>query len=373
MPRKLIPRLPHLATVLSVLLITGCESLGYYSQAIRGHLALNRGRQPIEQALVDERLSAIERERLALVPEIMDFAKSTLGLPSEDQYETLIFMNRNAVTWNVFAAPTDTLIPMNWCFPIVGCISYRGYFAQTEAKAYAEKLSTAGWDTYVGGAAAYSTLGWFDDPLLSTFLQRETPEFIGLLFHELAHQQLYIKNDTTFNESFATTIEQAGVIAWYELNPNPSELAGYLARYEQRTSFIALAMSTKTQLKALYESHRSQPIAELDLVTEKNKILDKFREQYAQNVSTIWQGEKPYGGWMQGPLNNAQWNTLGAYYDLVPAFTHLLQHLQHDFQAFYDVCEALGKMSKAERYQHLNACKQNTCPIATTHSTKNAS
>lgn len=345
----------------SLLMLTGCETVGYYAQAVKGHLDLNRGRQPIERALADERLKPIERERLALVPDVLNFAGSHLHLPAEDQYETLVFMNRNAVTWNVFAAPADSLAPKTWCFPIIGCISYRGYFAKEDAQAYAKKISEQGWETYVGGASAYSTLGWFEDPILSTFLKRDTPDFIGLLFHELAHVQLYIKDDTTFNESFATAVEQAGVLAWYAENPSPEAMADYLNKFERRQDFLTLAMETKAALTALYAKKR--PSAKTQ--TERKAILENFRTRYADHVSNQWQGKKPYGGWMQGPLNNAQWNTLGAYYDLVPAFTHLLTHLNNDFKQFYVVCEKLGKLPKAERYQLLAECDAESCAAAT--------
>lgn len=340
-----------------LLFIAGCETAGYYSQAIKGHIQLYRGREPITRALEDQRLNPIERERLALVPKIMAFAKTQLHLPSKDQYDTLVFMNRQAVTWNVFAAPTDSLNPKTWCFPIVGCVSYRGYFAKADALNYAEKIGRQGWETYVGGAAAYSTLGWFEDPILSTFLKRDTPNFIGLLFHELAHQQLYIKDDTTFNESFAKTIEQAGVIAWYAKHPDEEALAHYLDQFERRTEFLTLAMSTKEALRSLYT--QNLPTSQLQI--EKQKILAQFRQHYTERVSTRWQGKKPYDGWMQGPLNNAQWNTLGTYYDLVPAFSNLLKHLNYDFEQFYATCKALGALEKSQRHQLLSKCHANSC------------
>lgn len=350
-----------LLIALSLLTLTGCESPGYYTQATLGHWQLYRGRQPVSQALTDDRLNPTERSRLALSPEVLAFAQTHLNLPSDGQYETLVFMQRNAVTYNVFAAPQDSLTPKTWCFPVAGCVSYRGYFTLEKAKAYAKKLSTKGWETYVGGAAAYSTLGWFEDPILSTFLKRETPEFIGLLFHELAHQQLYVKNDTTFNESFATAVEQAGVSAWYTTHPNDEELVNYLNRFERRTAFLQLAMTTKNQLKLLYDSTTSDE----NRIAKRKGILTQFRQQYENLVETQWQGQRPYGGWMKGPLNNAQWNTLSAYYDLVPAFTHLLNHLEGNFQQFYDICAKLGKKPKAERRTLLEQCSQAHCPIAT--------
>jgi predicted aminopeptidase len=346
-----------------VLILSGCETLGYYSQAIVGHWQLNRDRQPLQQALTDERLSPTEQARLALIPQALGFAQHRLGLPTQDQYQSLVFMDRSAVTWNVFAAPPDSLTPKTWCFPIIGCISYRGYFSEEKAQRYASKLSSQGWETYIGGAAAYSTLGWFEDPVLNTFLKRQTPELIGLLFHELAHQQLYIRDDTTFNESFATTVEQAGVTAWYAVHPDPVELAGYQTRFALRSAFLSLALATKQQLEALY----TRAPATSEFQQEKTAILANFRSAYEKQVTENWQGQRPYSGWMKGPLNNAQWSTLGAYYDLVPALTHLLNHLQQDFGRFYAVCEALGKLPKSERYHLLDHCTAQTCPLLAEH------
>ncbi|MEJ2669202.1 MAG: aminopeptidase [Gammaproteobacteria bacterium] len=336
--------------------------MSYYSQAIRGHISLYKHRIPLQEAFSDPRLNEQQRERLAQVPEIMAFAQQALELSTDHQYQTVVFLEHPIVTWNVFAAPTHSLEPKTWCYILLGCVSYRGYFTESAARAYAEQLTAQGWETYVGGASAYSTLGWFEDPILSPFLHRNTEDLAGLLFHELAHQQLYIAHDTTFNESFATAVELAGVTQWRQQQMDPPEDNRYTQRLRVRDEFLALAMHTRSALQHLYKQQSSAQ----DTQTERQKILADFRAGYEQRVTTHWAGQRPYNSWMKESLNNAQWNTLGAYYDLVPAFTALLHATGTDFSTFYALCKKLGKLPKAQRHEHLAQCTLEACPFAAT-------
>jgi predicted aminopeptidase len=204
-------RLVKVAALLLVsLLLLACETVGYYSQAVRGQLAIVLGRQDIERLLQDETLDPLLAERFHELLSIREFAASELALPVAGNYSSYVDLGREHVVWNVFAAPEFSVDPLNWCYPIAGCVSYRGYFSKQAASRYAGQLADEGYDVYTGGVDAYSTLGWFDDSLLSTVLDRDSYQLAGLIFHELAHQVLYLPGDTTFNESFATAVERAG-------------------------------------------------------------------------------------------------------------------------------------------------------------------
>jgi hypothetical protein len=207
-----------LPALLLALLLPACSSLGYYGQAVNGQLQLLARRQPIDSLLEAESTPADLRARLALVRQLLDFAAQELALPVHDQYRSYVELDRPFVVWNVFATPEFSMQPKTWCFPVAGCVAYRGWFSEARARADARRLREAGFDVFVGGVAAYSTLGWFSDPVLSTVLYREDHRLAMLLFHELAHQVAYTRDDSVFNESFATAVEQLGLAAWLAAN-----------------------------------------------------------------------------------------------------------------------------------------------------------
>ncbi len=336
-------------TLTIIYCLSACEAITYYPHIIIGHLKLQQGKIPIEQALDKPELTQAQKNLLHLVPQIKTFASEKLLLPNKQHYDTIVFIDRPHVVWNVLAAPSLSLEPKTWCFPIAGCVSYRGYFQKVKAEKYAASLQKQGLDVYLSGAAAYSTLGWFEDPLINTFLKYQEADLIGLLFHELAHQKLYVKNDSTFNESFATAVQIAGVKLWFEALNQPKKAQQYLQAQQIRHEFIEIALSYKERLNDVYRSQQTDQAKAL----EKAKILEAFRQAYSHAVVTHWSNKKPFYGWMQGPLNNAQWNSLGTYYDLVKPLQAKLAEFNNDFEQFYHYCAGLADQEKAQRHHIL--------------------
>ena len=228
----------------------GCSTLSYYSQAIGGQFEIWRKQQPITEVLAQPGLSATLRTKLELVVAARAFAASQLGLPDGGSYHEYVELGREAVVWNVFAAPALSLTPLRSCYPIAGCLEYRGFFARQQAEAYAARLRTQNYDVFVGGVAAYSTLGWFDDPVLSTILAWDAERIVEILFHELAHQRVYIAGDTTFNESYAMAVGEAGVRAW--LTAQGRDDRAYQTAHSHERAFIALLLEARAELARLY-------------------------------------------------------------------------------------------------------------------------
>jgi predicted aminopeptidase len=234
--------------VLCLAALPGC----YYAQAAKGQWELSRKRQPIEEVLASEDTSPELAARLQLVQEARQFAIDELGLPDNDTYRTYADIEREYVVWNVFAAPEFSLQAKTWCFPIVGCVSYRGYFAREDAERKAQQLEEQGYDVIVGGVAAYSTLGKLRDPVLSSMMNWDDLELVGVLFHELAHQVLYIRDDTGFNESFATAVEEFGVLRWLQSRGLEHKAEEYVARRSLRVDLMGLVATARDDLEALY-------------------------------------------------------------------------------------------------------------------------
>src|SRR5690606_32875324 len=251
-PIRFMPKLRSLLAALLVLPAVGCSSLGYYGQAISGQFEVYRKSRPVAEVIADPATDPRLRAKLADVQRVREFASRELGLPDNDSYRVYADLGRRYVLWNVFATPELSLEPLTWCFPVSGCVAYRGYFSREAAEAYAEKLRAAGYDVHVGGGTAYSTLGWFSDPLLNTMIHRPLPEIAGLLFHELAHQRLYVRGDTAFSESFAMTVELEGVRRWLEANGEADEYARYARTLERRQQFTQLVLRYRDRLEALY-------------------------------------------------------------------------------------------------------------------------
>jgi len=226
--------------LLGVTAMAGCESVAYLAQAVHGQGRLLLNGKPIIKILQQAKTPQPLRRQLTAVQSILDFAEQELALPSGGSYRNYVELNQSAVVYNVFATPALSLQPRQWCFPVVGCVLYRGYFAAADAREYASKLRQDGTDVFIGGAAAYSTLGWFDDPLLSTMLNRSTADLAALLFHELTHRRLYIKGQTQFNESLATLVEHEGLRRWLLAHQQISRLAQYQKLWQRKTAVLQL-------------------------------------------------------------------------------------------------------------------------------------
>ena len=334
-------------------LLLSCETIGYYTQAARGQLSILRGREAIEQLLEDPNLAPQLREKFTAVLSIREFAEAQLQLPVGENYLTYVDVSRQHVVWNVFAAPEFAIDPMNWCYPIAGCVSYRGYFSETAALRYAEDLSARDLDVYVGGVDAYSTLGWFNDSLLSTVSERADYQLASLIFHELAHQIAYVPGDTVFNESFATTVERAGLRQWLLLEQHTDLLALAETERVRQEQFVALVSQYRARLADLYQ----QELAAADMRERKGQIQADLRAEYMA-LQLQWDGYSGYDNWFAGALNNAQLSTVGSYNELVPFFADLLESVDGDFPRFYAEVNRIAAMDADTRAQLTNSTTQ---------------
>lgn len=327
----------------------GCANVGYYAQAVNGQLDVYSRTRPIAEVIADPQTDPALKEKLAAVLRIREYAIRDLGLPDNDSYRVYANLDRPYALWNVFATPEFSLKPTEWCFLISGCVAYRGYFSRRPAEAFAASLRAAGDDVYVGGVAAYSTLGWFRDPVLNTIIDRPLPEIAGLVFHELAHQQLYVRGDTAFNESFAMTVELEGVRRWLQANGREDDYMKYEARVARRQDFVTLVLKHRDRLEALYESGAG--VAEKR--AGKAQIFAELRAEYEQ-LKTAWNGYSGYDGWFAQDLNNAHLVSLGMYHRHIPAFQAMLTRHQGDLAAFYRAVTELGRLPTIERVAGLN-------------------
>jgi len=343
--------LPFICLV-SLLLLVSCESLSFYSQAIRGQLSILSRRENNQKLIDDPATDAALRKQLTSILEIRAFAETQLALPVEKNYASYVDLQRPFVVWNVFAAPEFSMTPRSWCYPVAGCVTYRGYFSEDKALDYAATLRRSGLDVYVGGVAAYSTLGWFADPVLNTIINRDEHRLAALIFHELAHQRVYIPGDTIFNESFATAVELEGLKRWLEQagSDDAADILFDQANREQRyrREFVTLVQGVIPPLETLYSSHLS-PEA---MRAEKAALFEKLRQDYRQ-LKQGWQGYSAYDGWFEGDINNAKLNTVATYFNKVPAFEALLAETAFQLPDFYDRVDALARLGGEEREQAL--------------------
>ncbi|UCF93781.1 MAG: aminopeptidase [Desulfobacterales bacterium] len=330
------------------IVLWGCQSLGYYGQAIRGHLRLLSVRQPIPELLADPHTPLELKRKFEHILEIRNFARQEMHLPVDNHYLDYVDVERPFVIWNVFATPEFALKPKTWCYPIAGCAPYRGFFSEKDARRYAAALESEGWDVWVGGVSAYSTLGWFDDPLLSTFLNRSDRQLAALIFHELAHQKLYTPGDSTFNESFATAVEQEGLRRWQGASNHSPGHGDYLRVYQREQQIMDLITHCRRRLEALYR----QDLAPYLKRDQKASLFRTLIEDYRQ-LRESWQGFGAYDAWFSSPLNNAKITHLATYHDLVPAFLQLMQKGDGDLNRFYQECRNLAQVVKGERHRRL--------------------
>jgi len=334
--------------ILSLVALTGCESIRYYNHLISGQINIINKNKPIHQLLDEPHVSEKLKTQLRLVLDIREFAKNELYLPVKNQYLSFTDLERPFAVWNVYATPEFSFAPKTWCYPVVGCTAYRGYFSKEDARDYSDKLKRQGYDVFMGGVAAYSTLGWFDDPVLSTFVYRSNVSLAALIFHELAHELLYVKDDTTFNESFATAVEQEGLRRWLETKNDLEAFADYKIDYQRRRQFVQLVMKYRKQLESLYAKDMSTPMKR----DAKALIFDALRDEY-RLLKQKWEGYSGYDLWFSRTLNNAQMISVSTYYDLVPEFLRLLQYSEYNLELFYKECRNLAKKTKEERRARL--------------------
>ena len=355
--------------------LAGCSSLGYYWQSVSGHMQMMNAARPVDDWLADAQTPEQLKQRLLLSQRIRSFAVDELKLPDNPSYRRYADLKRTSVVWNVVAAPELSLTLKTWCFPVAGCIGYRGYFDEADARAEAKQLDAQGLETSVYGVPAYSTLGLMNwaggDPLLSTFIRYPEGELARLIFHELAHQVVYAQGDTTFNESFATAVERLGGQRWLAAESergNNAAQSDYTAFDQRRREFRALTLATRQELTAIYKQNSPAAQAEpaqvaiklIATVTAKEEAMQRFRARYAE-LKTGWGGYAAYDPWV-ARANNAAFAAQAAYDELVPGFEALFEREGRSWPRFYDAVRRLASLSKNERHLALNSRKNNDSP-----------
>ena len=331
-----------------LLFLSGCTSVSYYSQLANGQLQLLRAREPVAEVISDPLRDANLRARLVQSQAARTFASQQLHLPDNQSYRLYADIGRPFVVWNVFATPEFSLSPQNHCFPIAGCVAYRGYYSQGAARGEAALQRLQGMDVSIGGVEAYSTLGWFNDPIISSMMNWGDERLATLIFHELAHQRFYVKDDTEFNESFATFVEQEGTRQWRAtrgLAPDNT------AAIQRRDQFIQLVLNTRTRLEQLY----ALPLSADQMRQRKAAEFERLRSDYRKMRDDQWAGDKRYDAWINAPMNNARLLPFGLYDQWVPAFAALYKQMNGDWTKFYAAVEKLGALPADERKAALKA------------------
>jgi predicted aminopeptidase len=338
-------RLPRLAvTAMVAVLTSGCANLPYYLQSVRGQLDIWSRQHQVEAVIDDPQTAAPLRDKLRTVLAIRDFASSELNLPRNSSYRLYANLERAYVVWNVFAAPEFSIEPRQWCFIFAGCVKYRGYFHEEDAQAFAAELATDGHDVFVGGVPAYSTLGYFPDPVLNTFVNYPTPHLARLIFHELAHQVVYVRDDSVFNESFAVAVEQEGMRRWLERYGSEQDRANSALMTQRREQFVQLIESYRGKLDALYRSG----IVAHEMRARKTALFDQLGQDY-RALREGWGGFAGYDRWFAQKPSNALLASVAIYTRNVPAFEALLAREGRDMGRFFTAVKVLAKLDKGQR------------------------
>jgi len=343
--------LTHIRILLAALfcsMLSGCGTL-YLAQAARGQIQVLHARKSIEKVVLDPGTPPQLRERLLDVRAARNFAVTELHLPDNRSYRTYADIKRPFVVWNVVAAPEFSVEPKHWCFPIAGCVAYRGYFKEKKARDFAAGLAVHGYDVTVGGVPAYSTLGKFADPVMSSMMRYGNSELIGIIFHELAHQLLYVKNDSEFNEAFATTVEDVGLERWLKSRGRADRIQEFLQESARERAFIELFAHGRERLAQLYgsgapprEMREGKAAIFAELTQQVRALQRQFHARY-------------YESWLEEGLNNAHLASVATYYQCVPGFEHLLAEQGDDLPRFYAAARELAKQSRAARHAQLCA------------------
>jgi predicted aminopeptidase len=330
---------------LSAVALLGAASGGcYLIESAQGQLELMSKRKPIARVVADPATPAALRSQLEAVSQIRDFAVRDLKLPDNGSYRSYADVGRRYVVWNVFAAPEFSVEPKEWCYPIVGCVAYRGYFVERRARRFADKLRRQGLDVAVGGVAAYSTLGHFNDPILNTMLGWDDVELASIIFHELTHQLIYLANDADFNEALATAVEEEGVRRWLESLGRQRDLERYEVEQERFRKVLDLLNRSRSELRALFGSGQDPA----SMRRQKAAIYAALRSAYGA-LRAEWGGHGPFDAWFDGEINNAHLASVATYYDCVPGFQRELAAVGGDLGAFYARVRELGRLPQAER------------------------
>jgi predicted aminopeptidase len=343
-----------LLTASAALLLSGCAELGYYWRSATGHVRVMGAARPVSDWLADTDAPAKLKQRLELSQRIRNYAVAELKLPDNPSYRRYADLHRTAVVWNVVAAPKYSLKLKSWCFPVTGCVNYRGYFDEPSARAEAARLAKDGFEISVYPVPAYSTLGWMNwaggDPLLNTFIYYPEGELARIIFHELAHQVVYASGDTMFNESFATSVERLGGARWLATQASDAAREEYARYNARRIQFRALVQATRKRLEKIYEDSSDDQREAL-----KQAAMRDFREQYAK-LRASWPGPatryRGYDKWV-AEANNASFGAQAAYDELVPGFEALFAREGGDWQRFYDAAKRLAELPKDQRHQIL--------------------
>jgi predicted aminopeptidase len=343
---NITPRRLFVAALLALLLVQtgGC----YYMQAIRGHTDLMNRRRPVAEVMADQSSPEELKSKLELVSAARDFAVAELLLPENDSYRTYADLERDFVVWNVFAAPEFSLEPRTWCYPVAGCVAYRGYFSEAAARKLGAKLGEQEFDVAVGGVSAYSTLGRFSDPLLNTMMRWSDVDLVSTMFHELAHQKLYIKGDSAFNESFATAVADVGIERWLGKTGELDKLNAYHDRKKLRRSLVVLVAAARDELSSLYASE----VAADAMRQDKKRILDTLS---ADAEMLIAADGAEVRNWLAAPLNNARLVSTNLYEGRVAMFKLILDECQHELACFYARTAELADLSTKDRNQRMDA------------------
>ncbi|ARB30378.1 aminopeptidase [Pseudomonas tolaasii] len=327
---------------LLAVLLSGCSSVNYYSQLASGQWQLLRAREPVAQVIADPSRPQALRDHLVQSQKARTFASEHLHLPDNQSYRLYADIGRPYVVWNVFATQEFSLSPETHCFPIAGCVAYRGYYNQGAARGEAALLKQRGMDVSIGGVEAYSTLGWFNDPIMSSMMNWGDERLATLIFHELAHQRFYVKDDTEFNESYANFVEQEGTRQWRAARGLPPMSDAAL---QQRDQFIRLILDTRKRLETLY----AQPLAADVMRQAKAAEFERLRSEYRQMRDRQWGGDKRYDVWINQPMNNARLLPFGLYDRWVPAFAALFRQVDGDWVKFFAAVEKMGGLPVAQR------------------------
>jgi predicted aminopeptidase len=349
------------AIIFIVFGMAGCSNLGYYWQNTQGHIAVMNAAKPVKDWLGDPQTSQATKARLELAQRIRAFASQELALPDNASYTRYADLKRSAVVWNVVAAPPYSLQLKTWCFAVVGCVGYRGYYTEADAKAEAEKVKAEGYEVNVYGVPAYSTLGYLNwaggDPLLSTFITYPEGELARMIFHELAHQVLYVKDDTMFNESFATAVERLGGQQWLAKHGSEAARKEYAAFDSKRREFRALTLRTRERLSQVYKQNK--PVAGVEsaqdatesIANKKQQVMQQLRDEYAQ-LKVSWGGFAGYDRFIAN-ANNASLGAQAAYDELVPQFEAVFEKKGKNWPAFYQAIQSITPLPKDARRQAL--------------------
>ena len=336
----------------SVIVLSACTGAAYYRQSIAGHLELVRASRPVSEILADETESESLKARLSTAMNIRDFSREELYLPVGDSYVNYVDTGRSFVLWNVVATPEFSMTPQQWCYPVIGCLSYRGYFSRQEAEKYAGELSGLGYDVHIAGVTAYSTLGWFDDPLVNTMLKFDDIFLAKVMFHEMAHQLLYFRDDTEFNEAFADAVAEFGVNKWLLQQGQQDRIADFETSQVRQSEFYQLVNEYQEKLTSLYMSDRHED----EMRAAKVDIFRQMKADYNW-LKIQWHGQGIYDSWFDNPMNNAKLALVLTYRDLVPLFSSLFSQNQDDPQRVYHQVRALENCSREDRRNFLQLGK----------------